>query len=459
MLHKQDTQYLYSRRVILPEGTQPATLTLADGKITHIQTGLRDDFESEDGQAITNYEDLVIMPGVVDPHVHVNEPGRTEWEGFRTATRAAAAGGVTTLVDMPLNSSPVTTTLEAFRKKANAAQHKCWVDVGFWGGIVPDNCKADILEPMIEAGILGFKAFLIHSGIDDFPQSTAKDLRKAMPILAKHNIPLLVHAELEGEAPAHDPNTPESYEAFLASRPKAWEDRAIEMMIDLCRETGCATHIVHLSSSSALPAIAAAKAEGLPFTVETCPHYLYFHAEQIPDGHPEYKCMPPIREKENADKLWQALKDGLIDFVVTDHSPCVPGLKHLETGDVLHAWGGIASLQFGLSSVWTRARKRGFTPEHMAQLMSQAPAKFAGRPEKGQLTVGGPADLVIWDPEAQFVVSAENIFFKHAVTPYQNQALWGKVHKTFVGGRCVYQYGEHLQTPSGSFILKRSKQA
>lgn len=442
-------QHIYSTRVILPTGEQAATVSIEDGKIHKIHSDQRLP-EAED------FGDLVIMPGVVDPHVHVNEPGRTEWEGFRSATRAAAAGGVTTLVDMPLNSSPVTTTLEAFKKKALVAQHKCWVDVGFWGGVIPENCNEATLEPMIEGGILGFKAFLIHSGIDEFPHSTAEDLRKAMPILAKHKIPLLVHAELEGEAPEHPESAPQSYAAFLASRPKAWEDRAIEMMIELCRETGCATHIVHLSSASALPAIAKAKAEGLPFTVETCPHYLYFHAEGIPDGHPEYKCMPPIRERENAEQLWQGLKDGLIDFVVTDHSPCTPGLKHLEHGDVLHAWGGIASLQFGLSSVWTRARKRGFTPTDMWRLMSQAPAHFAGRPQKGILQEGGPADLVIWDPNAQFVVSAENIFFKHAVTPYQNQALWGKVHKTFVAGRCVYQYGEHLQKPTGQLLLGRA---
>jgi allantoinase len=448
-------QRIYSERVILPTGEQAAMLTLDNGKITEILPGKASPEELNHAHC-EDFGSLVIMPGIIDPHVHVNEPGRTEWEGFRTATRAAAAGGVTTLVDMPLNSSPVTTTPEAFSKKRRAAENKCWIDVGFWGGIVPDNCQSDILEPMIQDGILGFKAFLIHSGIDDFPQSTADDLRKAMPILAKHKLPLLVHAELEGTAPVHEETQAQSYSAFLASRPNAWEDRAIEMMIDLCRETDCPTHIVHLSSATALPAIAKAKAEGLPFTVETCPHYLYFHAEQIPDGHPEYKCMPPIREKENAEGLWEGLKNGLIDFVVTDHSPCVPQLKHLESGDVLHAWGGIASLQFGLSSVWTRARKRGFSVSDLSRLMSKAPAAFIGQPQKGEIAVGNAADLVIWDPEAQFVVSAENIFFKHPVTPYQNQSLWGKVHKTFVSGRCIYQYGEHLQTPSGQFILDRS---
>ncbi len=441
-------KYFYSERVVLPEGEQPATLAVDNGKIQAIYAEKH--AEAED------FGRLVIMTGVVDPHVHVNEPGRTEWEGFRTATRAAAAGGVTTLVDMPLNSSPVTTTLKAFESKQKAAANKCWMDVGFWGGVIPENCSAEILEPMIDAGILGFKAFLIHSGIDEFPHTSAEDLRKAMPVLAKHNIPLLVHAELEGDAPAHPESEAQSYQAFLASRPNHWEDRAIDMMIELCRETGCATHIVHLSSATALPAIAAARKEGLPFTVETCPHYLYFYAENIPDGHPEYKCMPPIREKENAEGLWQGLKDGLIDFVVTDHSPCTPGLKHLEEGDVLHAWGGIASLQFGLSSVWTRARKRGFSIVDIQRLMSLNSAQFMGRPEKGELKVGHPADFIIWDPEAQFVVSAENIFFKHAVTPYQNQALWGKVHRTYVAGKCVYKYGEHLQQPSGTFLLGRS---
>ncbi|MEZ0368151.1 MAG: allantoinase AllB, partial [Candidatus Sericytochromatia bacterium] len=344
---------LFSRRVILPQGEQPATLRVENGRITAIEPGTNPAAGAED------LGDKVLMPGVIDPHVHVNEPGRTEWEGFATATRAAAAGGVTSLVDMPLNSDPVTTTRAAFAAKREAAAGQCWIDTGFWGGVIPGNAAE--LEGMVADGILGFKAFLVHSGIDDFPQSGPEDLKIAMPILARCGVPQLAHAELEGDFEPQTDELSRSYQAFLSSRPNHWEDRAIRLMIDLCRETGCRTHIVHLSSASALPDIAAAKAAGLPFSVETCPHYLYFAAESIPDGHPEYKCMPPIREARNQEGLWQGLREGIIDCVVTDHSPCTPGLKHLEAGDVLHAWGGIASLQFGLPSVWTRARSRGFS--------------------------------------------------------------------------------------------------
>jgi allantoinase len=439
---------LFSQRVLLPTGLQPATLTLRNGKIAAITPGL-----ATGAEALQDLGQAVIMPGVVDPHVHVNEPGRTEWEGFATATRAAAAGGVTTLVDMPLNSDPVTTTAAAFSAKRESAAGQCWMDVGFWGGVIPGN--TDQLETMIADGILGFKAFLVHSGIDDFPQATADDLRQAMPILARHGLPLLVHAELEGEACAHRPDEAQSYQAFLASRPNHWEDRAIALMIELCRETGCRTHIVHLSSASALPMIAAAKAEGLPLTVETCPHYLYFAAEQIPDGHPEYKCMPPIREQQNQEGLWQGLKDGLIDIVVTDHSPCTPGLKLLEQGDLLHAWGGIASLQFGLSSVWTRASARGFSLSDLARLMCSQPAAFAGLGQrKGQIQVGYDADLVVWSPEERFTVSPEQIHFRHPVTPYAQQELLGVVQQTWLRGQLIYSQGEHPGSASGQFCLR-----
>lgn len=434
----------YSQRVILPSGIQPASVVVENGKISAITS-----------EQLPEAEDLgqqVLMPGVVDPHVHVNEPGRTEWEGFETATRAAAAGGVTTLVDMPLNSDPVTTSRQAFAQKREAATGKCWIDVGFWGGVIPGN--ADELESMIADGILGFKAFLVHSGIDDFPQATAADLRQAMPILAQHGVPLLVHAELEGEAEPQTEAEAQSYSAFLHSRPRHWEDRAIRLMIELCRETGCQTHIVHLSSASALADIEAAKAEGLPFTVETCPHYLYFAAEQIPDAHPEYKCMPPIREAENRQQLWQAVKSGLIDCVVTDHSPCTPGLKLMEQGDVLHAWGGIASLQFGLASVWTRAQQQGLQLTDLVRLMCTQTARFAGLAErKGSLEVGKDADLVIWEPERSFTVQPEQIFFRHPVTPYAGQSLQGVVRRTYVRGQQVFAEGQHSPGACGEFLL------
>jgi len=429
---------LYSQRVLLPSGLEPAAIYIQGEKIMNVIPGPR-----PDQAGVEDFGEQVIMPGVVDPHVHVNEPGRTEWEGFASATRAAAAGGVTTLVDMPLNSDPVTTTQAALALKRASAAGQCWVDVGFWGGVVPGNAAE--LEDMIAQGILGFKAFLVHSGIDDFPQASAADLRQAMPILARHGVPLLVHAELEGEASPHLPAQARSYQAFLDSRPNHWEDRAIRLMIALCRETGCRTHIVHLSSASALPDIAAAKADGLPLTVETCPHYLYFAAEQIPDGHPEYKCMPPIREQANQDGLWEGLKAGTIDCVVTDHSPCTPGLKLLEAGDVLHAWGGIASLQFGLSSVWTRAQARGFSLSELARLMCSQPAALIGMgARKGQLAAGFDADLVIWSPETRFTVSAAQIHFRHPVTPYAEQELLGVVQRTYLRGQLIFDQGQHV---------------
>lgn len=442
-------QVLYSERVVLPGGVQAASISIENGSIRAIDLG-----------KVPGAEDLgqaVIMPGLVDPHVHVNEPGRTDWEGFYTATRAAAAGGVTTLVDMPLNSDPVTTTEAAFTQKIASAQGQCWIDVGFWGGVIPGNL--DQIQGMVQQGILGFKAFLVHSGIDDFPQASAEDLRQAMPLLAKLKRPLLVHAELEGEAPEHPEAESQSYAAFLHSRPKHWEDRAIRLMIDLCRETGCHTHIVHLSSATALPMIEQAKADKLPFSVETCPHYLYFAAEDIPDGHPEYKCMPPIREAENQDALWQGLRDGLIDFVVTDHSPCTPGLKLLEQGDVLHAWGGIASLQLGLPSVWTRAQARGFSLSDLTRLMSTQPARFAGLADrKGSLEVGKDADLVIWHPEQSFVVDPELLHFKNKVTPYATQELLGKVQRTYLRGQLIYEAGQaggqHSSAPLGELLLQ-----
>jgi allantoinase len=442
-----ETTY-YSQRVVLPTGIQEASVTVAKGRIVRVVAG------PPEGTAYEDLGALVLMPGVVDPHVHVNEPGRTEWEGFASATRAAAAGGVTTLVDMPLNSDPVTTTAAAFAAKRAAAEGQCWMDCGFWGGVIPGN--SDQLAPMIADGILGFKAFTIYSGIDDFPASTEADLRLAMPILAAHGVPLLVHAELEGEAPEHSEAESRSYQAFLASRPKHWEDRAIRMMIDLCREYKGPVHIVHLSSSTALPDIRKAQAEALPFTVETCPHYLYFAAEHIPDGHTEYKCMPPIREQQNQEALWKGLAEGLIDCVVTDHSPCTPGLKLMDEGDVLHAWGGIASLQFGLSSVWTRARARGFGLTDLVRWMCQRPAEFIGFGDrKGQIAVGYDADLVIWDPEATFTVDPAQIHFRHKVTPYSQQTLSGVVHRTLLRGQDIYRDGQHVgTTPQGRLLLR-----
>ncbi len=373
--HGQDPWALMSRRVVTPSGIRAAAVLIAGETIVDViePAAVPASYRIED------VGDRVVLPGLIDTHVHINEPGRTEWEGFVTATRAAAAGGITTLVDMPLNSSPVTTTAEALALKLEAARGKLSVDCGFYGGVVPG--ASGQVGPLIAAGVLGFKAFLCHSGIDEFPNATEADLRAVMPELARAGVPLLVHAELTGHSPIAAPATAfecRSYARHLASRPREWEHDAIRLMIELCREFRCHVHIVHLSSADALPMIARAREEGLPLTVETCPHYLTFAAEEIPDGDPRFKCAPPIRERENRERLWEGLRQGLIDTIGTDHSPAPPELKHLDTGDVFRAWGGIASLQLALPAVWTEARRRGFTFTDLARWMALRPAELVG---------------------------------------------------------------------------------
>jgi allantoinase len=383
--------------------------------------------------------DKIVMPGVIDPHVHINEPGRTDWEGFATATKAAIAGGLTTLVDMPLNSAPVTASVAAFEEKLAVAEGQLSTNVGFWGGVVPGNTKE--IVPLIKRGVLGFKAFLTHSGIDDFPNATEDDLRKAMPIIAKYDLPLLVHCELTDDFkwPNQDP---QSYADYLASRPKYWEDRAINLMISLCEEYRCRVHIVHLSSANSIEAIAKAKKKGLPITVETGQHYLYFNAEDIRNGRTQFKCAPPIRQKANNDQLWDALRDGIIDFVATDHSPAPPELKETESGDFTKAWGGISSLQFALPVLWTAARQRGFTPVDIARWLSEEPAKLIGKGgHKGKIAKGYDADLVIWDAEASFKLREEMIEHKHKITPYLAETLFGVVEQTYLDGIKVFDNG------------------
>ena len=440
-----------SSRVVLPTGVQEATLLVENEQIAEIVRGPRRVAGAID------FGERVIGPGLVDCHVHVNEPGRTEWEGFETATSAAAAGGVTALVDMPLNSLPVTTTRAALELKKQASFGKCRVDVGFWGGVVPGN-SADFSE-LAEAGALGCKAFLVHSGIDEFPNATEADLREAMPALRDAGLPLLAHAELDlGAAVSGDDRR--VYQRYLDSRPPAWEDEAIRLLVDLCRETSCAVHIVHLSSASSLPILRAAKAEGLPITVETCPHYLCLTAETIPDGATFYKCAPPIRDAKNREALWQALFECVIDFVITDHSPCLPGLKLADSGDFEAAWGGIASLQLGLPAVWTEGQRRGATLEALFRWMSAAPAQFAGLGgKKGRLAQGADADLVIFGPEEELLVESEQLFFRHKVTPYLGQRLLGRVHSTVLRGRCVYDGGKHPGRPGGAHLLHRRTRA
>jgi allantoinase len=436
---------LRSSRVLTPNGLVPATLHVKGGKVAAVSEGT----QPEQAEDLGN---LVVMPGLIDCHVHVNEPGRTEWEGFETATRAAAAGGITTITDMPLNSDPVTTTPAAFTTKLAATRGQLFVDTAFWGGVVPGNAGA--LDTMIDAGVRGFKCFLIHSGIDDFPNVTEPDLRLAMPVLARRNVPLLVHAELECGETCQWNESPHSYKAFLESRPRRWENEAVKLMVDLCREFKCPVHIVHLSSCEAIPLVKQAKAEGLPFTAETCPHYLTFAAEEIADGDPRFKCAPPIREAENRELLWDAVKDGTIDFVVSDHSPCTPHLKFLDEGDLKKAWGGISSLQFGLSTIWTEARKRGCTISDVATWMSAKTAAFIGVADrKGSIQPGFDADIVVWNPEEQMTIQQASIFHKHKVTPYDGRTLYGVVKRTYLRGERVFEDGKILTSAQGQEIV------
>ncbi len=362
---------LRGNRVLTPTGIRPAVVLVKDGRITDVLSELPAGFDGD----VIDVQDSVLMPGVIDPHVHINEPGRTDWEGFDTATKAAIAGGVTTLVDMPLNASPVTTTADAFDRKRAATKGQLHAHCGFWGGLIPGN--TDEIEKLIAKGVLGFKAFLTHSGIDEFPNVTEADLRKAMPIMARHGLPLLVHCELSTDETLATGDV-RSYANYLSSRPKVWEDNAIALMIRLCEEYNCRTHIVHLSSANAIEPIAEAKRRGLPLTVETGQHYLFFTAETIPDGQTQFKCAPPIREKENNDRLWDALRGGIIDFVATDHSPAPPDMKQRQSGNFMTAWGGIASLQLALPALWTAARQRGCTVADVAGWLTDKPAQLAG---------------------------------------------------------------------------------
>ncbi len=422
-------------RVVLSDGVRPAAIHIRDGRIVAI--GARD--LPVDDAGVIDAGPLVVSPGLVDTHVHINDPGRADWEGFDSATRAAAAGGVTTLVDMPLNSIPATTTVAGLEAKRRAANGRCHVDVGFWGGVVPGN--APELDALAAAGVLGFKCFLCPSGVDEFQHVSERDLREALPVLARVGVPLLAHAEL----PAHllDPEgDPRHYATWLASRPAAAEEAAIDLLIRLAREFRVHVHVVHLASASALTALGAARAEGVAITVETCPHYLTLASDEIPDGATPFKCAPPIRDRANRDALWQGLEDGVIDLVVTDHSPAPPGLKQIDTGDFVQAWGGIASLQIALPAVWSGARVRQLGIEDLAQWMSAAPARLAGLTRtKGAIAVGHDADLVVWDPDAEVRVDAAALHHRHAVTPYHGRRLSGQVHTTILRGEIVFDAG------------------
>jgi allantoinase len=441
-----DFLFIRGKNICTPEGIREGYVCIQNGLITEFVTNLSSSISRE----AIDIGDSLLMPGLVDPHVHLNEPGRTAWEGFATGTRSAAAGGITTLIDMPLNSSPVTTTAAAFDKKATAAEGQLQVDYGFWGGIVPGNTKE--IEKLIEKGVPGFKAFLTHSGIDEFPNVTEQDLRKVMPIIARHNLPLLVHCELSTSQISQPAGNERSYQNYLQSRPKEWEDEAIALMIQLCEQYQCPVHIVHLSSANSIAQIKKAREKGLPITVETAQHYLYFNAEEIPDAQTAFKCAPPIREKENNEQLWQALQEGIIDFVATDHSPSSPDMKEFESGNLMKAWGGISSLQLALPVLWTAARQRNIPVTDMAKWLSTNPAKFSGLQLKGKIASGGDADLVVWNPDKKFTVTAEQLNHKHKMTPYLNQELYGVVEQTWLRGQLVYDHGNFPALNKGKIV-------
>lgn len=424
-----------SRRVALPEGIRPAAIAVRDGRIV----ALADYNTVLPAATITDLADLVVLPGLVDSHVHVNEPGRTEWEGFATATKAAAAGGVTTVVDMPLNSLPPTVTVADLATKRAAADGQCHVDVAFWGGAIPGNL--DSLRPLHEAGVVGFKCFLSPSGVPEFPPLTLDEIDKVMRELASFDGLLIVHAE--DPARLGEP-VDGSYRAFLNSRPGAAESSAVQQIIALAEATGTRTHILHVSAADCLEPLAAAQARGVRITAETCPHYLTLSAAQAYTT--AFKCCPPIRDAANQDALWQGLADGVLSCVVSDHSPCPPAMKE---GDFASAWGGISSLQIGLPAVWTAARARGFGLADVVRWMAAAPADLAGLRRKGRIAVGCDADLVAFDPAASFTVEPISLAHKNPITPYGGRELLGVVHSTWLGGRVVW----HGRPPAGRHLV------
>ncbi len=414
-------------RAVVDGREQSVAVRIGDGVITALEPL---DATADGATVVELSDDEVLLPGLVDTHVHVNEPGRTEWEGFASATRAAAAGGVTTIVDMPLNSIPPTTTVAALEQKQAAARDQVWVDTGFWGGAVPGNV-AD-LAPLHDAGVFGFKCFLLDSGVEEFPELAPADFLRAMTETARLGSLMIVHAEdADAIQPcAHGP----SYAGFLASRPDAAEERAIGLVVGTATSTGARAHIVHLSASGAVPVLRDARAAGIDVSVETCPHYLHFDAETVPDGATELKCCPPIRGAANRDALWAALVGGDIDFVVSDHSPCTAELKRRDTGDFADAWGGIASLQLGLPVVWTSARERGIGLADVARWMATAPARRVGLERKGEIAVGADADLCVFAPEESFVVDVARLHHKNPVSAYAGRTLTGTVRQTWLRG-------------------------
>jgi allantoinase len=442
-------QAFVARRVITPDGIRPAAVLV---KGEQIQAIVSPDQVPAENCRVHDFGGAAILPGLVDSHLHINDPGRAEWEGFETATRAAAAGGYTLLVDMPLNCLPATTTVAALEAKRAAAQGRCRVDWAAWGGVVHDN-QSDI-EALATAGVRGFKCFLVNPGIDGFTMVTERQLRSALPHVARAGLPLLVHAELPGpidratEALAGADWS--CYSTYLQSRPDDAELAAIRLMLSLCSEYGFHLHIVHLSTSQALQALRSARDEGLAVTVETCPHYLHMCAETIANGATLSKCAPPIRSRENCERLWEGLRDGTIDLVVTDHSPCPPVLKRLAEGNFRSAWGGIASLSVALPLMWTEASRRGFTLLDLARWMAAGPARLAGcDTRKGRIAAGYDADFVVFEPDREFMVTEDRLHYRHPVSPYLGETLRGVVKATYLRGSPVFAEGEFPRGPGG----------
>jgi allantoinase len=441
-------QAFVSHRVVTADGTRSAAVLVEGERIAAVVPPA----QIPSGTEVHDFVDAAILPGLVDSHVHINDPGRTEWEGFDTATRAAAAGGYTLLVDMPLNCLPATTTVASLEKKRAAARGRCWVDWAAWGGVVEGNHED--IEPLASAGVLGFKCFLIHPGIDGFTMVGESDLRSALPHVARTGLPLLVHAELSGEIEAATERLASAdwrgYATYLQSRPDQAELSAIRMMLSLCRQYDFRLHIVHLSTSHALADLRAARSEGLAVSVETCPHYLHLEAENIPDGATLCKCAPPIRSRENRETLWQGLAEGIIDLVATDHSPCPPAMKRLEEGSFATAWGGISSLSAALAVMWTEASRRGFSLLDIVRWMAEGPARLAGcQARKGRIAPGYDADLVVFDPDATFQVTPERLRYRYPLSPYLGETLRGVVKSTYLRGFPVFAEGNFNGDPRG----------